>query len=208
MYWYHCPFGTAGLSKDDKRRATQLFKRPLTDSDRKTADSMIETAVDKFARNGIINFSDFNLILAVPSSSKTVSKTLKSIVKCVYPDTDVIYNAIDKTRVRNLKLVDEQLSSENSEKTKRLVPKCLFDVRRKHYDKVSKMHFVPTRFRRYFTNFFTWNKHFSTNEYQGRDVLIVDDTYGEGITFRDVLWMVERDLKPRSVCGFAVMRDM
>jgi hypothetical protein len=168
---------------------------------------MIYDSVELFDDMPAFGFKLFDVVLLVPSSSNAVKRISEAIEPRLNSDALILVNAFNKTRIRNVKLIQSQLDKEPSKKTTQRVNECYTKFRYKHYDKVTRMHYIPTRFRRYFTNFFTWKKDAWISKMYKKNVLVVDDTFGEGVSLREIMWMLETDVKPNLACGFAVMKD-
>lgn len=203
--YYHVYFEPKGLDKHQRRIAIDSFKHPKTAVDRKTSHVMIDYAVGKFLQQYDMN--DFDVILGVPSSSNIVQKIIDILAfeSGFIGRGYVNYKGFVKTRIRNVKLKQHIIDQESSVKTKIKVPKAYQCTRRLHYDKVSKVSLFPTRFRRYFENFLQLNVPDRSCLLDKR-VLVVDDTFGEGLTMCEVV----RLLTPYTsdILGFMVMKDM
>ncbi len=102
-------------------------------------------------------------------------------------------------------LKQDVINRENSVKTKSVVPSAIQHSKRLHYDKVSKVSFFPTRFRRYVENFLELDIK-NINLIKNKKVLVIDDTFGEGLTMCEI----SRILEPytTSVIGFTIMKDI
>jgi orotate phosphoribosyltransferase-like protein len=201
--WYYTYHEPKGLDKRQRRSAIDSFKHPQSELEKIVSSNMISEALFEFLKERDIN--EFDLIIGVPSSSGVV----KTVIDKILSDCDfkgaAIYKGFKKTRVRNVKLKQHALDRENSEKTKTIVPSAIQHSKRLHYDKVSKVSYFPTRFRRYVENFLRLdiaNSSLLTN----KKVLVVDDTFGEGLT----LCEVSRILEPytKNVVGFTIMKDV
>lgn len=201
--FYHVYFEPIGLDKHDRRVAIDSFKHPKTSLDRIKSREMMFYAMGEFLQQHDIN--EFDVILGVPSSSSIVKKIIDTFILVAGFKGKVSYKGFTKTRIRNVKLKQSVIDGENSLKTKVCVPRAYQDTRKLHYDKVSKASLFPTRFRRYFENFLQLNVS-NPNCLQGKNILVVDDTFGEGLTMCEVV----RILKPYTdrVLGFSVMKDM
>jgi len=202
--FYYTYYEPKGLDKQGRRYAIDHFKHPETGEDRQTSDEMINYAVEEFLKVHTIN--DFETILGVPSSSKIIKKIIDAFIQHGFSGT-VIYKAFEKTRIRNVKLNQSMLDREPSLKTKEKVPKSFERTRKLHYDKVAKASLYPTRFRRYLTNLLVPTPHwgFKVSNVKQQKVLVVDDTFGEGLTMTEVY----KILQPYTseIIGFTVMKD-
>jgi hypothetical protein len=207
-FYYACTFQPKNITKPEMQAATQKFKRPTTKKDLEISNRMIKDSVVLFDDMPSFGFKLFDVILLVPSSSSAVKRIYKEIEPRLDHNTLVIERPLQKTRIRNVKLLDWQLDREPSLKTRQRVNECYASFRKKHYDKVTRMHYIPTRFRRYFSNFFKWNRmwvHFA--DLRDKRILVVDDTFGEGVSLREIMWMLDIGVRPKMMCGFSVMRD-
>jgi hypothetical protein len=206
-FYYACTFQPKNITKPEMQAATQKFKRPITKEDLEISNRMIKDSVALFDEMPAFGFKLFDRILLIPSSSDAVKRICKAIEPRLNTGALIFINEFNKTRIRNVKLIQSQLDKEPSKKTTQRVNECYSSFRNKHYDKVTRMHYIPTRFRRYFTNFFTWKKDAWISGMYKKNVLVVDDTFGEGVSLREVMWMLDTDVKPNLACGFAVMKD-
>lgn len=207
-FYYHCIFKPKNIEKSLAANATQSFKNPTNEEDYKEGNRMISDSVSMFDQLPCFGFKTFNVILYIPSSSNAVNRIKLEINKKVSSDCIIVGKPFVKTRIRNLQILQSQLDRENSTKTKRMIYDCYFKIRKNQYDRVTRMHYIPTRARRYFTNFFKWDKKIDLTNLVGKNILVVDDTLGEGISLREVMWLIEKDLKPNLLCGFVVMKDI
>ncbi len=204
--YYHTYFEPRGLDKHDRRVAIDSFKHPKTKLDKRISDEMVEYAVSEFLK--MYKVDDFDIMIGIPSSSNIVSKIIAGFREAGFNKT-VLEKSLKKTRIRNIKLKTDVLDRENSLKTKLLVPKSYTFIRKNYYDKVSKVSLFPTRFRRYFENFlkFTdWAEYWLEGDFKNKSVLVIDDTFGEGLTMCEVSRMLEP--YTTQVLGFSVMKDM
>jgi hypothetical protein len=199
--YYHTYFEPKGLDKSGRRYAIDSFKHPATKEDKVTSEYMIDYALEEFYKKH--NLNEFDIILGLPSSSRVVSKTIDRIKARGFAGT-VVYKGFTKSRMRNTYLRQELVDREKSVKTKEKVPKSFNDSRRLHYDKVSKSSLFPTRFRRYVAGLL--NLYIDPLTLVDKKVLLVDDTFGEGLTLCDAC----DTLKPytKNVIAFTVMKDM
>ena len=200
---YHVYFEPKGLNKHERRVAIDSFKHPSNKDDRRTSHDMVIYAAGEFLQQHDIN--EFDVILGVPSSSGVVKKIIDIFILDAGFTGHVSYKGFAKTRIRNIRLKQSVIDSESSLKTKEKVPEAFHHTRRLHYDKVSKASLFPTRFRRYFENFLQLNVS-NQSCLLGKKILVVDDTFGEGLTFCECF----RILQPytNDVLGFSVMKDI
>lgn len=200
--YYTTYFEPRSLNKAERRFAIDSFKHPTNSFARKTSTTMIDYAIGEFLKHHDIN--SFDVILGVPSSSGIVKKIINRLLDCGFKGK-FFYKGFSKTRIRNVKFKRNIIDRENSPKTKVCVPKSYQNVRKLHYDKVSKASLFPTRFRRYFENFLQL-KIADQNSLLGKKILVVDDTFGEGLTMCECFRILEPYSK--NVLGFTVMKDM
>lgn len=202
--YYYTYFEPKGLDKQGRRYAIDHFKHPETEEDEILSDGMVAYAVEEFLK--VHNINEFETILGVPSSSKIIKKIINAFIQHGFSGT-VVYKAFEKTRIRNVKLNQSVLDREPSLKTKEKVPKSFERTRRLHYDKVAKASLYPIRFRRYLTNLLVPTPHwgFKVSNVKQQKVLVVDDTFGEGLTMTEVY----KILQPHTseIIGFTVMKD-
>lgn len=199
--FYHTYFEPKDLNREERISVIHRFKYPETLEDKYTSDSMVQYSVEQFFK--IHNISDFDYICGLHSSSKVVKNILK-VIKNKYPLVNLIPELISKTRMRNMFIREEILNKDYSLKTKEIVPISFNCSKTKHYDKVSKVSYYPARFRRYFGGFLKINEKYM-DLIKGRRILLIDDTFGEGLT----LCESSRLLKPyiKSLTCFTVMKD-
>lgn len=201
--WYYTYYEPKGLNKKQRCFAINKFKYPQSELDKIISSNMISEALFEFLKECDIN--KFDLIIGIPSSSNVVETVINKILSdCDFYGV-AIYKGFKKTRVRNVKLKHHVLERENSEKTKTIVPSAIQHSKRLHYDKVSKVSYFPTRFRRYVENFLQLNIA-NPNLLTNKKVLVVDDTFGEGLTMCEVCRILEPYTK--NVIGFTVMKDI
>lgn len=201
--FYHTYFEPKGLNKHQRRDAIDRFKHPKSELDRVLSSNMIIESLLIFLQEHDIN--EFDIILGTPSSSDVVKRVIdKILIDCDFKGA-AIYNGFRKTRVRNVKLKQEVIDNERSLKTKELVPISYNRSRRLHYDKVSKVSYFPTRFRRYVENFLELNID-NPSLLKSKKVLVVDDTFGEGLTMCEISRILEPYTK--DVIGFTIMKDI
>lgn len=201
--FYHTYWEPKGLDKHQRRSAIDRFKHPKSEYDKVVSSNMISESLYEFLQEYDIN--EFDIIIGTPSSSDVVKRVIdKILMDCSFCGA-AIYKGFRKTRIRNVKLKQHIIDREQSEKTKQKVPEAYNCSRRLHYDKVSKVSYFPTRFRRYFENFLELNID-NIKLIEGKRVLVVDDTFGEGLTMCEV----SRILEPytQNVVGFTVMKDI
>lgn len=210
--WYYTFFEPKGLDKHQRRIAIDSFKHPITKEDETTSNSMIEYSLNEFLKNHSIH--EFDTILGMASSSKIVKKIINSFLNVGFKGR-VIYKGFEKTRMRNTVLKTDLVDREGSQKTKEKVPKSFSQSKKLHYDKVSKSSLFPTRFRRYIGNLLklNWNRGSgnvsgiqSSSDINGKKILVVDDTFGEGLTMCEAFDVLTPYTK--NVIGFTVMKDM
>ncbi len=204
--YYHTYYEPKGLNKHQRRIAIDSFKHPKTFDEKRTSDKMVEYAINEFLKVHDIN--EFDTILGIPSSSGIVKKIIDKFVLNGFKGP-VFHRGFKKTRIRNVKLKKYILDRELSLKTKEKVPQSFQRTRKLHYDKVSKASLFPTRFRRYVEGFlnFDFYKLTKTNkDLLKKNVLVVDDTFGEGLTMCEAVKL----LKPytNKITGFTVMKDI
>lgn len=205
--YYYTYFEPLGLNHHDRRVAIDSFKHSKTKEDRKISDKMVQYSIDEFLK--IHNVNDFDVIMGLPSSSGIVKKIVGEFIHRGFKGT-VIYKGFKKTRIRNVKFKQHVVDRESSLKTKEKVYPAFLRTRKLHYDKVSKASLFPTRFRRYIENILElgWKAvgNLGTGPIKNQKILVVDDTFGEGLTMCEVF----RILKPytTNVVGFTVMKDM
>lgn len=201
--WYHTYWEPKGLDKHQRRDAINRFKHPESELDKVMSSNMISESLYEFFQEH--NVDDFDIIIGTPSSSNVVKRIIdKILMDCDFKGA-AIYKGFKKTRVRNVKLKQELIQRESSLKTKTVVPSAIQHSKRLHYDKVSKVSFFPTRFRRYVENFLELNIS-NTNIIKNKRVLVIDDTFGEGLTMCEISRILEPYTK--SVIGFTVMKDV
>lgn len=201
--WYHTYFEPKGLNKHQRRDAIDRFKHPKSELDKVLSSNMIIESLLIFLQEYDIN--EFDIIIGTPSSSDVVKRVIdKILMDCDFKGV-AIYKGFKKTRVRNIKLNRHLVDREQSPKTKEKVPESYQHSRRLHYDKVSKVSYFPTRFRRYFENFLELNIK-NTDLIKNKKVLVVDDTFGEGLTMCEISRILEPYTK--QVVGFTVMKDI
>lgn len=201
--FYHVYYEPKGLDKHDRRVAIDSFKHPKTPLEKILSREMVIHAIGEFLVYNDIN--SFDIILGVPSSSSVVKQIIDILITDCGFKGHVSYKGFAKTRIRNIKLKQYMIDRENSPKTKEKVPKAIYRTKELHYDKVSKSSLYPTRFRRYVENFLTLNVP-NASFLKDKKILIVDDTFGEGLTMCEIF----RILKPytKNVVGFTVMKDI
>lgn len=212
IMYYLTYFEPKGLDKQGRRYAIDHFKHPSTKEEKCISNQMIEYAIDEFLK--IYDINQFDIILGMPSSSGVVKKIIDKLKnKGFYGD--VVYKGFVKNRMRNTYLREDLLNRESSLKTKEKVPKSFTISRTLHYDKVAKSSLFPTRFRRYVGGLLRINFNRGLNRNSGiqrlstlfnKKVLIVDDTFGEGLTLREAMDRLNPYTK--NVIGFTVMKDM
>lgn len=201
--FYHTYFEPKGLNKHQRRDAIDRFKHPKSELDRVLSSNMIIESLLIFLQEHDIN--EFDIILGIPSSSDVVKRVIdKILIDCDFKGA-AIYKGFRKTRVRNVKLKQEVIQKEPSLKTKTLVPPAIQHSRKLHYDKVSKVSYFPTRFRRYVENFLELNID-NPSLLKSKKVLVVDDTFGEGLTMCEISRILEPYTK--DVIGFTIMKDI
>lgn len=201
--WYHTYFEPKGLDKHQRRFAIDRFKHPISEHDKLTSSNMISESLYQFLQEHDIN--EFDIVIGTPSSSDVVKRVIdKILMDCDFQGA-AIYKGFRKTRVRNVKLKQEVIDRERSQKTKQKVPESYHCSRTRHYDKVSKVSYFPTRFRRYVENFLELNIE-NVNLIKNKKVLVIDDTFGEGLTMCEISRILEPYTK--SVIGFTIMKDV
>ena len=201
--WYHTYWEPKGLDKNQRRFAIDKFKHPESEHDKIVSSNMISESLYEFLQEHDIN--EFDIIIGTPSSSNVVKLVIdKILMDCDFQGA-AIYKGFRKTRVRNVRLKQEIIDRESSQKTKQKVPQSFQHSRQLHYDKVSKASLFPTRFRRYIENLLELNID-DTNLLKDKKVLVVDDTFGEGLTMCEVSRILEPYTK--NVIGFTVMKDV
>jgi hypothetical protein len=200
-YYYHTYYEPRGLNKNDRVTSIHAFKHPRSPLEKALSNEMIDYSVGEFLK--VHNIQDFDYIIGIPSSSKIIKQIIDKLSSSNFKGQS-IYRGFKKTRVRNIKLKKEVIDGEGSIWTKNEVPKSFKRTRELHYDKVSKVSFFKTSYRRYLENILTLNLS-NPQSLQGKRVLVVDDTFGEGLTMCEVF----RILKPYTinVIGFTVMKD-
>jgi hypothetical protein len=201
--FYHTYFEPKGLGRRDRRVAIDSFKHPKSEQDKILSSNMIIESLLNFLQEHDIN--EFDLILGVPSSSDVVKRVIDKILSDCDFHGAAIYKGFRKTRVRNVKIKQHIIDSESSLKTKTLVPPAIQRSKHRHYDKVSKVSYFPTRFRRYVENFLQLNIE-NPNLLMNKKVLVIDDTFGEGLTMCEISRILEPYTK--DVIGFTVMKDV
>lgn len=201
--FYHTFFEPKGLDKHQRRDAIDRFKHPKSEFDKVSSSNMIIESLLIFLQEYDIN--EFDIIVGIPSSSDVVKRVIdKILMDCDFKGA-AIYKGFKKTRIRNVRLKQDVINRENSVKTKSVVPSAIQHSKRLHYDKVSKVSFFPTRFRRYVENFLELDIK-NINLIKNKKVLVIDDTFGEGLTMCEI----SRILEPytTSVIGFTIMKDI
>jgi hypothetical protein len=191
------------LDKQQRRFAIDRFKHPKSERDKIVSSNMISESLYEFLQEHDIN--EFDIIIGTPSSSDVVKRIIdKILMDCEFQGI-AVYKGFKKTRVRNVKIKQEVINRESSVKTKVLVPPAIQHSRRLHYDKVSKVSYFPTRFRRYIENFLELNIS-NVNLLKNKNILVVDDTFGEGLTMCEISRILEPYTK--RVVGLTVMKDI
>jgi hypothetical protein len=201
--WYYTFYEPKNLNKQERRLAIDSFKHPKTSIEKNHSNEMILYSVDQFIKQNNIN--DFDVILGVPSSSNINKKIIDLLLNFYNFKGKVFYKGFKKTRIRNVKLKWSIISKEKSLKTKEKVPASFDRIKKLHYDKVSKVSLFPTRFRRYVNNILELNIP-GLSCLVNKKILVIDDTFGEGLTMCEIFWILEPYTK--NVVGFTVMKDM
>ncbi len=198
---YHTYFEPRGLDKYGRRFAIDSFKHPKTREDRNVSDAMITYSINEFLK--VYQPESFDIIIGLPSSSGVVKRIVSRLLESNISNKAFL-RGFDKTRMRNVKLKQWMIDRESSEKTKEKVPESFEQSKRLHYDKVSKSSLFPTRFRRYIENIIKLN--IPIPLLYNKNVLLVDDTFGEGLTLCEASGILQPHCK--SVIGFTVMKDI
>jgi len=200
--YYYTYFEPKHLDRHSRKYAIDSFKHPKTKSDRLISNQMIEYSINEFLKQH--NIDEFDYIMGIPSASGVVNNIINQLIsRCGYRGR--CYTGFRKTRIRNIKLKQYVIDRELSLKTKEKVPKAFNHIRKLHYDRVSKSSLFPTRFRRYFENFLKLD-FFDHSRLINKKILLVDDTFGEGLTLCECVKLLEPYTK--NVLGFTVMKDM
>lgn len=199
--YYHTYFEPKGLDKAGRRYAIDEFKHPSSLNNKAVSEMMIDYALYEFFKMHDIN--EFDVIAGIPSSSRVVRKILNNINK-LYPNKLIIPKLFDKTRMRNVSVNQRMIFEEASLKTHEKAAPALFESISMHYDKVAKVSLFPTRFRRYVDGFLKLNEAY-LSVIKDKRVLLVDDTFGEGLTLCESSNILKKYVK--SVIAFTVLKD-
>jgi phosphoribosylpyrophosphate synthetase len=155
---------------------------------------------------GIKSVNDIDLILSVPSSRLANDKILE-ILHSTIPNAAAFRHAFAKGLTENVKVDHDRILSESSKKTPAYVENEVRCMKEKHKGQRFEVKFLEMSFRRYVYNFMTVILENAANLIRGKNVLLVDDTIGEGITLKETSRLVNQ-FQPKSIIGFAITRDM
>lgn len=165
-------------------------------------DKMIEFSLNRF--NILKPLSSFDTIIPLKSSSP-LNDVIASKVKHKN-GADIMSELIVKDVIKNISI--DLPDSETNPKTLAFVD----DIRDK-FSKVPNDEFrskmVPASFRRYISKFLKFNNRYDKTEFEklnGKNILVIDDTLGEGSTLKEIQRLLYQ-YSPSSVCYFVFIKD-
>jgi len=204
-----------GLKKMKKERALNVvrkFKQAKTTEDiNVTLDAFkeFENAI-KFNghEHGIDSIKSFNIICALPSQYPA-NQMILNLYKQVNPQAIFLDAPFYKKMSEDLEFDEDKVLSEPSDLSLDYVEEYFEKFRKNHFGKPFEIKNVNAKLRRYIYNFMgiqEWCKYYLSLLVKGQNILLLDDTIGGGITFREASNLI-LPFKPRSITSFTVLRD-
>lgn len=194
------------FTRDEWNDRVNFIRKELKDyRDEKTVagvNDMIDKSLFRFDR--IEKLSSYDLIIPLKSSS-TLNDVIASKISSK-TGAKVLSNTIVKNTLKN---VDINIpDSEKSEKTKQYL-----DTIKKRFASIPDEEFrskmIKASFRRYVSNFLKYNSDNEESIYkeiEGKSVLLIDDTMGEGVTLVEMNRLIQR-ARPKSVACYIFLKD-
>ncbi len=201
------------MDHDDRKDAIHRFKNPLTPADLVTSNCMIESAIDGFQeaiankghKYGIGGLNHFSAVIPLPSKASTTAR-ICDILKVHCSSLTAYHNVFYKKLTQDVLLYeDEILAEERGENSLAWALWRLECMKKSHFGKPFEAKFSAMSLRRSIYNFMGLNVE-SLPAIQGKNILLVDDTIGEGISLREALRLL-LPFSPKSVTSFTVVKD-
>lgn len=181
------------------RTAIKSYSDPLVVSG---VDKMIEFSLNRF--NILKPLSSFDTIIPLKSSSPlndVIANKLKQ-----KNGADVLSDLIVKDVINNISV--DLPDSETNPKTLAYLGDIL-DKFSKIPDEEFKSKMVPSSFRRYISKFLKFNSKYDKSVFDkvnGKRILVIDDTLGEGSTLKEIQRLLYQ-YSPQSVDYFVFIKD-
>lgn len=203
------------MDENDRKDSIHRFKNPTTPEDLATSNAMIQSSIDGFQDafdyngmkcGGRYGMGYFDIRISLPSTNGT-TKRICEIMAMNRPGL-TYHNVFHKKFSRELELDMEMLQRDPGwEDTLPEAQHRLEVIRQKHWNDRHQVKYSQTSFRRYFKNFMGLNQWPNISEcITGKNVLMVDDTFGQGITLREATRLI-LPFRPKSITYFTVVKD-
>ncbi|NDI08895.1 MAG: phosphoribosyltransferase, partial [Actinobacteria bacterium] len=163
-------------------------------------DNMIDASLNRFEL--VKPLKTFDVVVPLKSSSVLNDVIAKRIN--IKSNVEVIPELIVKNTIKNIKI--EIPSEETSEKTKQYV-----DTIKRRMTSIGDQEFrskmIPASFRRYVSNYLKFNDKYDRSTFDkinGKNILVIDDTLGEGVTLREIQRLLYQ-YQPKSIFYFILL---
>ena len=157
---------------------------------------------------GIDSITAFDIVLPLPSQF-SANRLISKIYKEINPNAKFLDEPFIKKMSQDIRYNSSQVLREGSSLSLPLVDAYFKSFKETYFDRPFEIKNVRATLRRYIYNFMAiqgWCKHYLPYLVNGKRILLIDDTIGEGVTLREAANLI-RPFNPKSITSFAVLRD-
>jgi len=204
------------------RRAIKNLKSTenviLTSQNIEEIKQLVKNGVARF-NTGKNKFTDFDLIVKIPSSAPLNDLIIEEIKQYIDPNkTKIVSDLIFKKQIKDIEIDFQRWKRERHDNIesddRKLVNISQYSSLRRNLKKIKDDEFQiksihPPELRVYVSEFLKFNPQIDRNVFKvihGGKVLLVDDTAGAYKTMREASELMSR-AKPGLICSFALLSD-
>lgn len=201
------------MNKNQRLNGVRSFKNPKSTFEKLTSDNMIETAVKGFLNalktNGnkfeIESIEQIDSIIILPSQFSANNRIAEYFKQNF---TNKVYENVFEKRLCNDILYYKWWIKMEEQKNMAFVMEQIENSKKAHLNELFEVKKFGANIRRYLYNLlkFSIDLHSVIDMIENKNVLLVDDTIGEGTTLRDAMRLLEK-FNPKNIMSFTVMRD-
>lgn len=205
------------MNKNLRVGVVRAFKNPRYENDRAESNKMIQVAVDSFyeavdyngSRHRIYNASDFDTVINLPSQFSANTRICEYFNDFWPYKFPILDNVLSKKLSQEVQFDIKKILREDCTKTFSLVDDYINGFKNTYWNKPFEIKHIKPTLRRYVHNFLQlepWCNKYLSQFIKGKNILLVDDTIGEGITLKEASDVLNQ-FSPRTITSFTVMRD-
>jgi hypothetical protein len=203
---------TTKSTKEESLSVVRKFKAARTSED----ISVIKDAFCEFSnainyngsKFGLNSITTFDIVFPLPSQF-SANKLILKIYREINPNATFLDEPFIKKISQEIRYDPSEVSREGSSLSLPLVDAYFKSFRETYFDRLFEIKNVRATLRRYIYNFMAiqeWCKYYLPYLVNGKRILLIDDTIGEGVTLREAANLI-LPFNPKSITSFTVLRD-